>query len=63
MGWKRYILPLLPQILRLISTPVADSIRKFVDDLQKEAEKTDNPWDDFMVDIVRWILLQGKNDK
>jgi len=53
----------LPMIIRMVleklSPVIASGLDKWLEDLEKSSKKTDNPWDDLFVDILKFLL--GKN--
>lgn len=44
-------------ILESISGPLRDDIIKGVNEWEQKAKETDNPWDDILVGIVKWLLF------
>jgi len=51
-----WILRLLPLILQAISEPLRNELVKFAKKFREDARKTPNPWDDFIADIICWLL-------
>lgn len=58
---EKFIINLLVSILGQMSPVLRESVILWLDDMQKRAAETPNPWDDMFVSFLR-ILLGAKSD-
>lgn len=54
--WERLLLMLLPTILSSISPALREFLIDSINHMEANAEKTDNPWDDMFVKIIKALL-------
>ncbi len=47
---------ILPTLLTRISKEVKETVANFLDELETKAIATDNPFDDFLVDVLKVIF-------
>jgi hypothetical protein len=52
----RLALPILPQILKLVTPLLRESLEEAVKDLFAKAKKTDNPVDDILVAVLAGLI-------
>ena len=52
----RLALPILPQLLGLITPALRDSLESGIKELQAKAKTTDNPIDDILVAVLAGVL-------
>ena len=57
---NEWIFRLIGLIIAVASPELRESLKTWLDTLEKQAAKTDNPWDDILVAMLRTILL-GKD--
>lgn len=50
------IVSLVRQVADQISPQLRQMLKEFILELEKKARKTDNPWDDFAVDVAKVLL-------
>lgn len=53
---NQWWLRLLAMVLAAISGPLRQDLIKFAEEFRAKAKKTENPWDDFLADIICWLL-------
>lgn len=53
---NQWWLKLLAMILGAISGPLRQDLIKFAQEFRAKARQTENPWDDFLADIICWAL-------
>lgn len=53
---ERLIIAIVVQILANMSPVIRDSIVVWIKELEAEAKKTDNPWDDILVMLLKAAL-------
>lgn len=56
---EKIVIGLLKKILPHFSDSLRQMLMNFLDDLQEQAEKTDNPYDDIAVLLLRALLKIG----
>jgi len=54
---NKWLLKLLPLVLAALSAPIRAELVGFAKSFRSKAKQTDNPWDDFLADILCWLLL------
>ncbi|MBA7715939.1 hypothetical protein ES703_124998 [subsurface metagenome] len=54
--WERLLITILKQIIKSATPDLSKDLVSFLDDLEKKAKATANPFDDLLVMIVRGIL-------
>jgi len=57
---EKYLLSLIRLLLTVLSPEIRNSIVKLLNDLEKQADKTSNKWDDLIVVMLKHLLL-GNN--
>ena len=57
---NQWIFRLIGLIIAVASPELRNGLGEWLDNLEKQAAKTDNPWDDILVAMLRTILL-GKD--
>lgn len=58
---NEWIFRLIGLVVSVASPELRKALAELLNDLEKKAAKTPNPWDDILVAMLRTILL-GKND-
>ena len=53
---KDWWIKLVAQLLQVVSGPLRESIVKAVQEWEVKAKETENPWDDILVAIVKFML-------
>jgi len=53
---NKIIEKLLPLILTVLTPEIKKAVAQFVLQLDEQAKKTPNPWDDIFVDILKGII-------
>jgi len=53
---KNWLRELLKLLIPVISAPLREVIIASVDDWEKKAAQTANPWDDIFVGLLKWLL-------
>lgn len=51
-----WMLRLISLILGVVSGPLRDELIKFALAFREKARQTTNPWDDYVADIICWVL-------
>lgn len=54
---NEWIFRLITLILTVLSPELRVGLVEWLDDLEVRAKKTDNPWDDMLVGVLKSILL------
>ncbi|KKN04656.1 hypothetical protein LCGC14_1095240 [marine sediment metagenome] len=54
---NKWIATLLRQIVTQMSPAIRTALVDFVNNLDEAAQKTDNPWDDVAVGLLKLVLL------
>lgn len=54
---NEWILRLLKLILSVASPELRKMLEQFLDQLEKQAKATKNPWDDILVALLRQLIL------
>lgn len=54
---SNWLLLLVQQMLSVISPEIRKAVIEFVNQLEAAAKKTDNPWDDIVVGILKTVLV------
>lgn len=54
---SKWLLKLLPLIMKALSGPIRAELVNFAKGFRVKAKATDNPWDDFVADILCWLLM------
>jgi len=54
---EKYLLSLIRLLLTVLSPEIRNSIVKLLNDLEKQADKTSNKWDDLIVVMLKHLLL------
>lgn len=57
---NEWIFRLIGLIIAVASPELRNTVKVWLDTLEKEAQTTNNPWDDILVAMLRTILL-GKD--
>ena len=52
----KLVLPVLPQILSLVTPVLRETLEDVVKDLYAKAKKTDNPLDDILVAVLAGLI-------
>jgi len=52
-----FLIRLIKLIIPHVTPEIRDYIRGLLDSLRERAKKTDNPWDDLFVMVIRTILF------
>lgn len=53
---NNWMIRLLQMVLAAISGPLRQDLIKFAEAFRAKAKQTENPWDDFLADIICWLL-------
>ncbi len=56
MNWSAWLLRLLPNLIASLSANLRTELINFAKKFREDAKKTDNPWDDFLADIICYVL-------
>lgn len=56
MDWTAWLLRLLPNLIASISPQLRAALVKFAKDFREDCKKTENPWDDFLADLICYVL-------
>lgn len=51
-----WMLRLISLILGVVSEPLREELKKFAISFREQARMTSNPWDDYVADIICWVL-------
>ena len=54
---NEWILRLIGLIVNTASPELRKMLQDWIDDLEKQAKQTDNPWDDILVALLKTVLL------
>lgn len=54
---KELLLRFIPLVLGVISPELRKNIETWLNNLEAEAKKTVNPWDDYFVAALKFVLL------
>lgn len=60
---EKYLLSLIRLLMTVISPNIREALILFLDKLEADAKETVNEWDDFIVALLRKLLIgEKKND-
>lgn len=54
--WEKILIKLLPLLITVLTPSLKEVVCVFVDEFEKKAKETANPWDDFAASILRELL-------
>lgn len=54
--WERITIVVLSAILRAVSPVLREALQKSIKELYEKAKQTDNPYDDFFVELLARLL-------
>jgi hypothetical protein len=58
----RILARLVPLLYTVITPALRDMLAEFVDEFEKRAKQTANPWDDLVADILRAVLCSPRQN-
>ena len=59
---EKYLLSLIRLLLSVISPELRNGLKVLLDNLEKQAEKTPNEWDNLIVSMLKSVLLGDTKD-
>ena len=54
--WEKILLKLLPLLITVLTPSLKEALCAFIDEFEKKAKATANPWDDFTATILKELL-------
>lgn len=56
MNWSAWFMKLLPNLIASVTPELRKSLMEFAKQFRVDCKKTENPWDDFLADVICWAL-------
>jgi len=53
---NKWLLGLIQLVVKVVSPEIRTGANKLLDDLEAQAKKTPNPWDDMLVGLLKTIM-------